>query len=217
MLKVQDIRNQFINLLNNEEFVIDKTGVKMLEIVGQSFLADEPTIFGTVNQEYVQHELDWYISQSLNVNDIPGGAPTIWKQVADPDGFINSNYGWCIFSKENGSQFYNVFSELKTNPWSRRAITIYTRPSMHSDYNKNGMSDFMCTNAVQYLIRNNKLNAVVQMRSNDVIFGFKNDYAWQKYVLDKLALALNITSGDIIWNAGSLHVYERHFKLLRKS
>lgn len=215
MLKVKDIRNQFINLLSNEEFVIDKTGVKMLEIVGQSFLADEASIFGTVNTEYVKNELEWYISQSLNVNDIPGGPPTIWKQVADSNGFINSNYGWCIFSKENGSQFYNVFSELKTNPWSRRAIMIYNRPSMHTDYNKNGMSDFMCTNAVQFLIRNNKLNAVVQMRSNDVIFGFKNDYAWQKYVLDKLALALDITPGDIIWNAGSLHVYEKHFKLVK--
>lgn len=215
MLKVKDIRNQFINLLSNEEFVIDKTGVKMLEIVGQSFLADEASIFGTVNTEYVKNELEWYISQSLNVNDIPGGPPTIWKQVADSNGFINSNYGWCIFSKENGSQFYKVFSELKTNPWSRRAIMIYNRPSMHTDYNKNGMSDFMCTNAVQFLIRNNKLNAVVQMRSNDVIFGFKNDYAWQKYVLDKLALALDIMPGDIIWNAGSLHVYEKHFKLVK--
>lgn len=215
MLKVEDIRNQFINLLSNEEFVIDKTGVKMLEIIGQSFLADKSSIFGTVNQEYVKNELEWYLSQSLNVNDIPGGPPTIWKQVADSNGFINSNYGWCIYSKENGSQFYNVFSELKTNPWSRRAIMIYNRPSMHSEYNKNGMSDFMCTNAVQYLIRNDKLNAVVQMRSNDVIFGFKNDYAWQRHVLDKLALALDIASGDIIWNAGSLHIYDKHFKLVK--
>jgi thymidylate synthase len=82
------------------------------------------------------------------------------------------------------------------------------------DYNANGMSDFMCTNAVQYMIRDGKLNAVVQMRSNDVVFGYKNDYAWQKFVLDKLAADLEVTPGRIIWNAGSLHVYERHFKLV---
>ena len=82
------------------------------------------------------------------------------------------------------------------------------------DYNLNGMSDFMCTNAVQYLYRNGKLNAVVQMRSNDVVFGYKNDYAWQKFVLDKLAADLETDPGKIIWNAGSLHVYERHFKLV---
>jgi thymidylate synthase len=72
----------------------------------------------------------------------------------------------------------------------------------------------MCTNAVQYAIRNNKLHAIVQMRSNDVVFGYRNDYAWQSYVLDLLCKDLNIERGDIHWNAGSLHVYERHFYLV---
>ena len=91
---------------------------------------------------------------------------------------------------------------------------IYTRPIMHADYNRDGMSDFMCTNAVQYVIRNNRLNAIVQMRSNDVVFGYKNDRAWQQWVLNKLANDLEIDPGQIVWNAGSLHVYERHFNLL---
>lgn len=214
MISIDTVREYFRNALKKEEFVIDKTGVKMLEMVGESFVANEPAIFGTVNQEYVQHELDWYLSTSLNVNDIPGGPPKIWQQVADKDGFINSNYGWCIFHPDNGFQYDRVKEELIKNPWSRRAIMIYNRPTMHMDYNLNGMSDFMCTNAVQYLIRDNKLNAVVQMRSNDVVFGYKNDYAWQKFVLDKLAADLEVAPGKIIWNAGSLHVYERHFKLV---
>ena len=91
---------------------------------------------------------------------------------------------------------------------------IYTRPQMWVDYNKDGRSDFMCTNAVQYMIRGDLLHAVVQMRSNDVIFGYKNDYTWQKHVLDMLAGDLEIETGDIIWNVGSLHVYERHFHLV---
>lgn len=214
MISIDAVRDYFRAALEAEHFVIDKTGAKMIELVGDSFLANEPAIFGTVNQEYVQHELDWYLSTSLNVNDIPGGPPKIWQQVSDKDGFINSNYGWCIFHPDNGFQYDRTKEELIKNPWSRRAIMIYNRPSMHMDYNLNGMSDFMCTNAVQYLIRDNKLNAVVQMRSNDVVFGYKNDYAWQKFVLDKLAADLEVDPGKIIWNAGSLHVYERHFKLV---
>jgi thymidylate synthase len=85
---------------------------------------------------------------------------------------------------------------------------------MWTDYIVDGMSDFMCTNAVQYLIRNNKLTAVVQMRSNDGWAGYRNDYAWQKYVLDKLAVDLKIEAGDIIWNVGSLHFYEQQFYLI---
>jgi thymidylate synthase len=214
MISIDTIRNHFKHALENEDFVIDKTGAKMLELVGESFIANQPAIFGTVNEEYVQNELDWYISTSLNVNDIPGGPPKIWQQVADENGFINSNYGWCIFHPDNGFQYDRVKEELLRNPYSRRAAMIYNRPSMHMDYNANGMSDFMCTNAVQYLYRNGKLNAVVQMRSNDVVFGYKNDYAWQKFVLDKLAADLETDPGQIIWNAGSLHVYERHFKLV---
>jgi thymidylate synthase len=152
------------------------------------------------------------MSQSLYVDDIPGITPAIWKQVASTEGKINSNYGWAIYSEDNGYQYLNVFDELTKNPNSRRAVMIYTRPTMWSDYNHNGMSDFMCTNAVQYMIRDGQLVAVVQMRSNDVVFGYRNDYAWQKYVADQLSddLGLNVEP-KIIWNVGNLHVYERHF------
>jgi thymidylate synthase len=215
MLNVNEIREYFRIALAEKDFVIDKTGSKMLELVGASFVASEPSIFGVINEDYVKRELDWYKSCSLNVNTIAGDVPKIWKQVATPDGRINSNYGWCVFHPDNGMQYDRVKEELIGNPWSRRAIMIYTRPTMHMEYNTDGMSDFMCTNAVQYMIRNGKLTSVVQMRSNDVVFGYKNDYAWQKYVLDKLAADLEVPAGDIIWNAGSLHVYERHFLLVK--
>jgi thymidylate synthase len=91
---------------------------------------------------------------------------------------------------------------------------IYTRPSMWQDYNRNGRSDFMCTNTVQYLIREGRLHAVVNMRSNDAIFGFRNDRAWQQHVLEKLANDLNVPSGNLYWNVGSLHVYSRHYHLV---
>jgi thymidylate synthase len=145
--------------------------------------------------------------------------------VADKDGYINSNYGWCIYSPENGllestrpleelSQYKLALEELKKNPESRRAIMIYTRPNMWLDYNRNGRSDFMCTNAVQYMIRNGKLHAIVQMRSNDAVFGYKNDRAWQQHVLEKMANDLSIEPGNLYWNAGSLHVYARHYHLV---
>lgn len=212
MLIVEDIRDYLIRELQAESFVVDKTGVKTIEMIGACFEADEPSIFGDVNDDYIQRELEWYKSQSLYVDDIPGITPAIWKQVASTEGKINSNYGWAIYSEDNGLQYLNVFDELTKNPNSRRAVMIYTRPTMWSDYNHNGMSDFMCTNAVQYMIRDGQLVAVVQMRSNDVVFGYRNDYAWQKYVADQLTNDLGLdVEPKIIWNVGNLHVYERHF------
>jgi thymidylate synthase len=229
--RVADIRRHFIVEHLKGNFVIDKTGVKTIEIVGANFTADQETIFGPVNDEYVLRELEWYKSRSLKVADIPGGAPKIWQQVASKSGFINSNYGWCIWDEDNHTQYMHVRNELYWNPNSRRAEMIYNRPSMWLDYNKDGMSDFMCTNAVQYLIRDHKLHAVVQMRSNDVVFGYRNDYAWQSYVLDMLLNDLNMNRaakafsesleavpyerGDITWQVGSLHIYERHFDLIK--
>ena len=215
MMRVEDIRNRFKDQLRNELFVADKTGVKTIELIGASFLADEPLIFGAVNEDYVQRELDWYKSKSLYVKDIPGKTPTIWEQVADKDGKINSNYGWAIWSKENGEQYFKVYHELAYNRDRRRAVMIYNRPSMHVDYCANGMSDFMCTNAVQYLIRDDVLEVVVQMRSNDVVFGYRNDFAWQNHVAELLRNSLRCHSTKIIWNVGSLHVYERHFDLVK--
>ena len=212
--RIQDIRDFFKEALETNNFVTDKTGVKTIEMIAAQFIADEPAIFGTVNQEYVERELEWYKSQSLNVNDIPGGAPKVWKDVANEYGEINSNYGWCIYSGENGNQFDNVIKELQANPNSRRATMIYTRPHMWYDYNFLGKNDFMCTNTVQYMIRQDRLYVIVNMRSNDVVFGYKNDWAWQKHVADQVCRILNIELGAIIWNVSSLHVYERHFHLI---
>lgn len=213
-MNVASVRMLLASNLGHGVFVGDKTGSRLVELVGASFRADEDSIVGTVNGDWCERELKWYLSESLNVNDIPPPVPAIWRQVADPDGFINSNYGWCMFSRENGSQMSRVVNELAANRESRRAVAIYTRPSMWDDYNRNGRSDFICTNAVQYLIRDGLLEVVVQMRSNDAVFGYKGDLYWQRFVQSLVAAGLGVRPGRITWQAGSLHVYERHFYLL---
>jgi thymidylate synthase len=91
---------------------------------------------------------------------------------------------------------------------------IYTRPSIWTEFDDNGKNDFICTNSVTYYIRNGMLHAAVQMRSNDVVFGYKNDYAWQKFVQEMLANDLKVEVGQIIWQVQNLHVYSSHFHLV---
>jgi thymidylate synthase len=215
-MNVASIRNQFAHLYVNDEFTVDKSGCKMLELVGSSFIADAEAIFGEPNRDYISREIEWYESQSLAVDDIPGKTPEIWERISDAYGIINSNYGYLIYSERNGYQYANVLQTLKDNPDSRQATMVYNRPSIHADAYVRGRSDFICTNAVNYFLRNGYLHAVVQMRSNDVIFGYRNDWAWQKYVLDNLCTELryegiDVAAGDITWQAASLHIYERHF------
>ncbi len=210
----EGVRNALANLLYKEQFVTDKSGVRTIEILGASFEADDDVIFGEVNEDWARREVAWYSTQSLNVNDIEAPVPLIWQRVADKDGFINSNYGWCIWGRDNHNQYECARHELRRNPDSRRAIMIYTRPSMQRDFDLNGRSDFMCTNTVQYMIRNGALDVVVQMRSNDLIFGYKGDRHWQRIVQKQLAGDLGVPVGKIMWQVGSAHVYERHFYMV---
>jgi len=216
-MTVSDIRQYFIDELHDEAFTEDRTGQKTIELLGASFLADEPAIFGIPNEDYIEAELDWYNSSSTNVNDIhpDKDAPAAWQYAANDHGEINSNYGHLIYDDKFFNQYDRVCEELYDNQDSRRASMIYTRPSIWVEYNENGKNDFICTNAVTYYIRNNELQSVVQMRSNDVVFGYKNDIAWQQHVLESLANDLNIEPGFIQWQVQNLHVYERHFHLVK--
>ncbi len=224
MHKTECVRGLFKSKLLNEVFTIDKTGQKTIEWIGASFIADEPSIFGTPSQSYIEKELRWYKSQITNVNAIGDKVPEAWKYAANDYGEINSNYGQIIFSDKYYHQYGRVLDELLANPDGRRATMIYNRPSIWEEYNENGKSDFICTNAVTYYIRDDKLHCVVQMRSNDVVYGYKNDYAWQLSILEELVEDYNqckketiepITYGDIIWQVQNLHVYERHFHLVK--
>lgn len=221
MKKIEDIRQMFKEKLKDSDFVIDKSGVRTVELIGESYIVNEETIFGLLNLEYVIKELEWYNSQSLNVYDM-SKPPAIWKAVSDKDGYINSNYGWSIYSEDNFHQYKNCLRTLRKDKDSRRAMMIYTRPSIQEEYNKNGMSDYICTNTVQVLIRNDKLQYILNQRSCDAVFGAKNDLFWARHVQKKLYEDLkedypNLEIGDIIHQVGSLHVYERHFNLVELS
>ena len=214
MKTANDIRADLIDKYLSEDYVIDKSGAKTIEVLGESFVADENWLIRTPAYKYIERELEWYMSESLYVDDIPGETPQIWKDISSNEGKINSNYGWCIYSEENGNQYKHVLRELRNNPNSRRAAMIYNRPSMHLDFSRDGMSDFMCTFANTFMIRDGKLISHYVMRSNDAVFGYNNDVAWAKFVQGQLAYDLEVEVGDLIWTATNLHVYERHFEFI---
>ena len=221
-----DIAQEFKRLYKEGIFREGKYG-KTVEIQNAHFLVDKDWIIRAPNYDYAKREIEWYESQSLYVKDIPGQTPKIWELCADKDGKINSNYGWCVFSKENGNQFDHCVKRLLDDPHTREACMIYTRPSMQVDCTANGMHDFMCTYATQVFLNEVRddvkvyqLDYSVFMRSNDAVFGYTLDAIWAMHVQSKLVdelnrQGLNVIKGDIIWNAGSLHVYERHFKFLK--
>ena len=237
MMNTADVASIFVDKYKNKKIRTIGNAVQQsntIEIQNIQFEVDKPWIIRKPNYEYFKKELEWYKTESLNVNDIPGGAPVMWKMCADELGYINSNYGWMIWSKDNYEQYKHCMKKLIEDPHTREACMIYNRPSMQEEYNKNGMHDFCCTYAVQCFLNEDENNTlhlkyIVYMRSNDAVFGFDNDALWHQEVQQQLAkdLLFNkinievnkdtpIICDPIIWNAGSLHIYERHFKYLEE-
>ena len=212
------------------------------ELIHQVFVADKNYIVRKPKQPYQQNELEWFITQSRNIEDlksIAGFIPKIWEDIAEVEGTVNSNYGWCCLSKENGSQFWNAMKHLELDKHSRRAIMIYNRPTMHTDWIANRGNhnlnwqyknpdeykelhgDFMCCQNNHFLIRDNKLEMTVHMRSLDALFGYNADYIWFDWIFNKAVQYLKKTypelkRGNMVIYADSVHVYERHFEDLEK-
>ena len=221
---VKKLYDEFFDDYLHERFVLDKTGVRVTERLNYSmelnpFDTDFEVYGRKAPEEYCQKERAWYLSQSLSIDPYMSDIK-IWNQVCGKTTReINSNYGWCIFSDANYKQFDNAVSELFKNPSSRRALMIYNRPSMWKDYNRDGMSDFICTTATQLFIRNDRLYYVVNQRSCDLTTGFWNDFYWHSYVYKRALEELNafvedsVLPGTILYQCNSIHLYERNFKI----
>ena len=165
-LTTEDIKNELVRKYNAGEFRIIG-GQKCIEIQNANFIADKDYIIREPNYDYAARELEWYDSQSLNVNDIPGETPKIWKQVADKNGIINSNYGWVIYSPQNFLQYKNCFESLCKDPHTRQAVMIYNRPSMQYEHSMNGMHDLMCTFSTQLFLNEDDMGEIIRNSINE--------------------------------------------------
>ncbi len=212
-------------MLKNEDFVGDT--VEKVDC----HLTLHPTIefldYGEVrpvNRDYVNNELDWYLSEDLCIFGHKGIENNpIWKQCSTWDGKVNSNYGYLVNSYGNGEQYYNVLKTLKKDKNARTGVMIYTRPSLHKESkdNEHAKHDFTCTMFTQFLIRDSRLYMSVVMRSNDAIFGLQNDYSWQRWVMyqlynDLLPTYPELELGTMHWHSVSMHIYSRHYALLEE-
>ena len=205
--------------------IVNSRGSKQLERTFVNFVIEDPTQIDILvparkfNKNYAIAEWLWYISGNQKINNISKLA-SIWSDIQDPYGEAESNYGSYIFSvdpRSVQSQWDWIVEELKNDPDSRRATIVINQP-YHKEKNP---KDYPCTHYVHYFVRDRKLDMGVYMRSNDAIFGFCNDVftfsLFHQLMLNHLNdNGMNITIGNYHHNAGSFHIYERHFPMLDK-
>jgi thymidylate synthase len=174
-----------------------------------------------MSESYLIFELLWYISADLSKSgtDMISTYGKIWDKLRNDDGSVNSNYGYYFFSrneKSKESQFDYVVDKLKNDKNTRQAIVNIN----NIDHKRiKNCKDFPCTVSVQYFIRENKLNSIVNMRSTDLILGFCNDI-YQFSQLQRLVLEClketyeDLELGSITLFTNSLHLYENNYSIL---
>ena len=159
------------------------------------------------NVEYAEAEWQWYLSGDrsiIKLGEIYGKIPQIWQRMANPQGEVNSNYGW---QWERSYQLDKVVAILKDNPNTRQAaISIYDGKEINK-YRK----DTPCTYAVQFTVLENKLNMSVTMRSNDLWFGFCNDQYQFSKLQEMVSKRTGYDVGTYYHFAHNLHLYDDKF------
>lgn len=156
-------------------------------------------------------EFCWHLSGSNKLNNIHYYSKN-WELISDDREHITEScYGSKIFKESDDWQ--NLILELRKDIYSRRAvINLYS--SEHS-LGKN-MSDVSCTLSLQFLYRNDKLDLIVTMRSNDIVWGLPNDIFFFTLLQEYLAKLLNVVPGDYYHQVASLHIYDRHYDILNR-
>jgi thymidylate synthase len=150
-------------------------------------------------------ELLWYLSKTNNLDFIFYYIDE-YKKFAD-NGIIYGAYGPRIFNLDSKiDQFQNVTDILRKKPNSRQAVVqIFKGEDIIEEH-----AHIPCTCTLQFIIRNNCLNMIVYMRSNDVFLGLPHDVFCFTMLQEILACNLGINLGEYIHMAGNLHLYEEH-------
>lgn len=216
-------RDLLWNLLKNPEYSCAPRGMTINEITNLSFTFTNPLSCLYDNErrgsqnKYIAAEFLWYFAGRRDLDFIQKYA-SFWKQVANPDGTLNSAYGHLLFNRKNEygkTQWQWAYDSLVADKDSRQAIMHFNTPDHQWDGNK----DFVCTLSGNFHIRENRLHFTINMRSNDAILGTATDVAFFCVLQIQMWKLLKNTYPDLELGSythfvHSMHIYERHFDLV---
>lgn len=199
------------HVLKNGDYV-DPGGNPTIEMLSFQFETKDPRdriVTDPIRKMNLAFGYAEWLGMMFNINDVDFYTTYIqgYGRYSTDGVEVDGAYGRRIH--EHGNQIAAVIEMLKKDPSQRRAIVQIYDPRDLTQ--KRGMKNTPCTLHWQFLVRNNRLEMIVSMRSNDVVWGLTFDqFAFsmvQEYVANELGLEL----GSYRHHAGSFHIYERHF------
>ena len=208
---MKEINKVYLNLLKKLIHAPKIGNTREINNIKIEFKKDySPTIMWAernLSRSYTIGELVWYLVGSNNMKRIAKFS-LFWAGISDDGKKSNSAYGYLIHKKYNFDQLQQVIKILKADPLSRRA-TINLN---YARNNKLETKDEICTLALQFMIRDGKVNMTSIMRSNDIWFGFPYDILYFKLLQYMVATQLSLPIGSHTHFVSSMHLYDRDYE-----
>jgi thymidylate synthase len=148
-------------------------------------------------------ELLWYLSRDNRLDFIERYVPRYRDETEDGIK-VYGGYGPRLFGQRGHNQVQNVIQLLQKRPTSRRAvIQIFNAEDIAAVY-----KEIPCTATMQFFVRNECLDMVTTMRSNDAYWGLPHDVFCFTMLQEIIARSLDRDVGVYRHFAGSLHLYK---------
>jgi thymidylate synthase len=205
------LRAVFLKLLKTRNHINPSRG-PATEIVGAFLELTNPRARLSVTEKKGRlfssiGEFLWYLSKTNNLDFISHYLPD-YTQFSDDGKTVHGGYGPRLFNMRGHNQVDNVISLLKKRPDSRQAvIQLFDAADLEKKY-----KDIPCTCTLQFMIRNERLQLVTSMRSNDAFLGLPHDVFSFTMLQEIVAQSLNVGLGSYKHMVGSLHLYDENRK-----
>lgn len=167
-----------------------------------------------INYKAAIDEVLWiWQKKSNNIKDLNS---KIWNSWADKNGSIGKAYGYQLgikhkYSEGDFDQVDRVIFDLKNNPYSRRIITnIYNHQDLHE------MNLYPCAYSMTFNVVGNKLNGILNQRSNDILVANNWNIIQYAILLHMFARVSNLEAGELVHVIADAHIYDRHIPIVKE-
>ena len=140
----------------------------------------------------------------------------IWNAWADEEGCIGKAYGYQLSLKHKYpegemDQVDRVLYDLKHNKYSRRIMTnLYNFEDLHQ------MALYPCAYSMTFNVTGDKLNAILNQRSQDVLVANNWNVVQYSILVMMLAQVSGLKPGEFVHVIADAHIYDRHIPLMEE-
>jgi thymidylate synthase len=190
--------------------------IKKFGIINRYNLSEEFPIM-TLRRTFLKtavKELLWiWQKKSNNIKDLDGH---IWDSWADENGSIGKAYGYQLgikhkYKEGEFDQVDRVLYDLKHNPASRRIIT-----NIYNHHDLSEMALYPCAYSMTFNVSGNKLNAILNQRSQDMLAANNWNICQYAVLVMMLAQVSGFEPGEIVHVIADAHIYDRHIPIVEE-